>query len=474
MRPFIFSTLLLATLLFALLIRGGDRGEDCWPQFRGPGGSGVSRAGDFPVHFGPNSNVLWKIVLPAGHSSPCIWQDRIFLTGADNGKLETLCINRADGKTLWRREIEPEKIDRGSQNGSPAASTPATDGARVYVYFGSFGLIAYDFAGQEQWRKPLPIPITQHGASTSPVVAGERLLLISDQDVGSYLLAADCRTGKTLWKTERPGFRRGFSTPLLYPGDRPELAIVAGTLRLVAYDLKNGTERWSVSGLPNEMVASPVAGDRLIFVAGWTFGAGVSRLPAFDALLEQGDQNKDGKLTREEAPPGPAQQHFLYLDADKNGFITRQEYESLAKIFAQSQNALLAIRAGGSGDVTTTHVAWKQARGLPYVPSPLCYDGRIYLVKNGGLASCFNAQTGKLFYQEERLGALGDYYASPVAAGGKICVASQQGLMVVFQAGDTLQVLARNALDEPIMATPAIVGNMLYVRTQGHLYAFGK
>ncbi|MBI3851747.1 MAG: PQQ-binding-like beta-propeller repeat protein [Verrucomicrobia bacterium] len=466
--------MLLATLPFALILRGGDRGEDCWPQFRGPGGSGVSRSGDFPVHFGPNSNVLWKVILPAGHSSPCIWRDRIFLTGADNGKLETLCIDRADGKILWRRAIEPEKIDRGSQNSSPAASTPATDGARVYVYFGSFGLIAYDIAGQEQWRKPLPIPITQHGASTSPVVAGDRLLLASDQDVGSYLLAADCRTGKTLWKAERPGFRRGFSTPLLYPGDRPELAIVAGTLRLVAYDLKSGTERWSVSGLPNEMVASPVAGDGLIFVAGWTFGAGVPRLPAFDALLEQGDQDKDGKLSRAEAPPGPAQQQFLYLDADKDGFITRQEYESLAKIFAQSQNALLAVRPGGRGDVTATHVAWKQTRGLPYVPSPLCYDGRIYLVKNGGLASCFDARTGKMFYQEERLGALGDYYSSPVAAGGKICVASQPGVVVVFQAGDALQVLARNALDEPIMATPAIIGHQLYVRTQGHLYAFGK
>ena len=222
------------------------------------------------------------------------------------------------------------------------------------------------------------------------------------------------------------------------------------------------------------MVASPVAGEQMIYVAGWTAGTGVARLPAFDTLLAQGDQNKDEKLTRDEAPAGPAQQHFLYLDANKDGFITRREYESLARIFRRTQNALLAVRPSGTGDVTATHVAWKQTRGLPYVPSPLCYNGRIYLVKNGGLASCFDAQTGKVLYQEERLGALGDYYSSPVAASGKICMASQPGVVVVFQAGDTLQVLARNGLDEPIMATPAIVGNRLYLRTKAHLYAFGE
>src|SRR5262249_481633 len=159
-------------------------------------------------------------------------------------------------------------IERGSRIGTPADSTPATDGARVYVYFGSFGLVCYDFLGNEQWRHPLPTPITQHGASTSPVLAADCLLLACHQHVASSLLAVNCRDGKTIWKTDRSGFRRGFSTPLLWPQKNPQLVILPGTLRAVAYDLKDGSEKWFVRGLPNEMVTSPVAGDGLIFVGG--------------------------------------------------------------------------------------------------------------------------------------------------------------------------------------------------------------
>lgn len=445
----------------------------CWPQFRGPGGSGANPASDFPTHFGPDSNVVWKVPVPSGHSSPCIWGDRIYLTGFENNKLLTVCFDRAAGKLLWRRELEPSKLDRGTALGSPATATPVTDGSRVCVYFGAFGLAAYDVNGSELWRRPIPTPITQHGAGTSPVLAGGRLILNSDQDVGSYLLAVDSQTGATLWRTDRPAFRRGFSTPLLWPADNPEEVIVAGTLRLVSYSVADGSERWSLGGLPNEMVSSPIAGDSLVFVAGWTYGSGVSRMPEFDALLEQGDQNNDGRLSQAEVPSGPAKAHFNYIDADKDGQLSRGEYESMAAIFEKSQNALQAVRPGGAGDVKQTRVAWRQTRGLPYVPSPVCYEGRLYLVKNGGLASCFDSKTGKVLYLEERLGALGDYYSSPVAAGGKICAISQPGVAVVFRAGDRLEVLARNALNEQVLATPAVVEGRLSVRTKGHLYAFG-
>ena len=445
-----------------------------WPQFRGPGGSGIGVT-DFPTHFGPQSNVVWKTALPSGHSSPCIQRGRIFLTGFAEGKLETLCLNQRDGAVLWRRHVEPGgNIERGAQLSHPATATPTTDGERVCVYFGAFGLVTYDVDGTELWRKPLSIPVTQHGAGTSPVLAGDWLILNSDQDVDSHLLAVDKRDGRTVWRTGRPGFHRGFATPLPWPIENPEQIIVPGTLRLVAYNLKDGTERWSVRGLPNEMVSSPVAGDGLIHIAGWTHGSGVGRMPDFDRLLEQGDANQDGQLTRDEAPVGPAKQHFVYVDADKNGRVTREEYAAIARAFDESRNVALAVRPDGRGDVTDTHVVWKATRGLPYVPSPLYYEGRIYLVKNGGLASCLDAATGRMLYQEERLGAMGDYYSSPVAAAGKICVASQPGVVVVYRAGDTLEILARNSLDEPVLATPAIVGGALYVRTQSQLYAFGS
>ncbi|MBI4662131.1 MAG: PQQ-binding-like beta-propeller repeat protein [Verrucomicrobia bacterium] len=445
-----------------------------WPQFRGPGGSGVAIASDPPVVFGPSSNVLWRTPVPAGHSSPCIWDNRIFLTGFENNRLTTLCLDRLNGAILWRREVEPGLRERSSSLGHPAASTPATDGHAAYVYFGPYGLISYDFDGHENWKKPMTTPVTQHGAGTSPIVVDGRLLLNFDQDIGGYLLAVETSTGEAVWKADRSAYRRGFSTPLIWPPEKPELVIVPGTLRLTAYSLANGSERWSVSGLPNEMVTTPVTGGGLIFAAGWSHGAGVSKLPLFATLLEQGDRNGDGKLTREEAPAGPAKQHFLYIDADKDGQATREEWESIARVFEHSQNNLLAVRPDGRGEVTDTHVVWRQKRGLPYVPSPLYYEGRVYLVKNGGLASCFEAATGTVYYQEERLGALGDYYSSPVAANGRIYVASQPGVLVVYRAGEAFEVLARNPLGERLMATPAIVENKLYVRTEKHLYAFGE
>ncbi len=440
-----------------------------WPQFRGPNASGISERGDFPIEFGPETNMLWKVELPPGHSSPCLWGDRIFITGFSENRLKTICLQSADGAVLWEKELPPTRIEAGSRNSSPATATPATDGRRVFVYFGSFGLAAYSPTGAEEWRKPLPVPVTQHGAGTSPVVAGDLVLLNVDQDVGSYLLAVRAGSGETVWRTERPGFRRGFSTPVLCPATNPSLAIIAGTLQAVAYRLSDGSAAWRVAGLPNEMVSTPVLGDGLLFISGWTYGAGARVLPQFQALLEKEDHNGDGKLSRAETPAGPARNNFLYIDANKDGQITKDEWDSIARIFTQSENALQAFQLHGE---QSPELLWKQTRGLPYVPSPLYDGGRIFLIKNGGLASCFDAHTGKVLYQEERIGALGDYYSSPVAAHGKICVASEQGMVVVLAAGDQLRVLARNRIGEPILATPAIGKHTLYVRTLQHLYAF--
>ncbi len=471
---------LLITLLVAQAVCAGN-----WPQFRGPNASGVADECDMPIHFGPTSNVVWKTALPGGHSSPVIWGDKIFLTGFAEGDLQTLCLNRADGRELWRRSVKPTKIERGAHNSHPATSTPCTDGETLLVYFGSFGALAYDFTGKELWRTPLPVPITQHGASSSPALANDLLILQRDADFDSHLLALDKQTGKIAWKIERPEARRSFSTPLVFGGvgraatddaSQREAShlqlIVPGTLRVAAYDASNGRELWTVRGLPNEMCSSPIFGDGFIFIAGWTPGAGVATLPSFDTLLERGDANRDGKLSQPEAPPGPSKQQFLYTDANKDGFITRTEWEAISEIFSKSENVALAIRPGGIGDVTKTHVAWRQTRGLPYVPTPLLYQHRLYLIRNGGLLSCFNATNGTPYFQEERIGALGDYYASPVAARGNVCVVSQSGTVTILAAGDELKVLAKNSLGESVLATPAIANNTLYLRTTTALYAF--
>lgn len=472
MRPLSPTPFKRITVLVGLVLLPCVVPAENWPRFRGPNGSGVSSEGRFPIEFGPGNNELWMTPLPSGHSSPCIWGDRIFLTGYDGVNLLTWALDRTTGRVLWQKQVAPTAIEQGSRNGNPASSTPATDGERVHVYFGSFGLVTYDVTGNELWRKPLPVPVTQHGAATSPIVVNGTLILANDQDVNSYLLAVDARSGETLWKTPRAGYRRGFSTPIVWPETNPTDVILPGTLRLNAFSLKDGRERWVARGLPNEMVSSPVLANGRIYVAGWTAGSGVPSLATFDQLLALGDADQDERLTRDEAPSGPARMHFAYIDADKDGAINREEWETLVEIFESSQNNLLAVRPGGHGDITATHIDWSFDRGLPYVPSPLVYEGRVYLVKNGGIATCLDAAAGTVFFQEERLGAIGDYYSSPVGAGGYVMMISQPGTAVVLKADDELKVVARNKLDGTVMATPAIIGNTLYVRTEHGLGAY--
>jgi outer membrane protein assembly factor BamB len=366
-----------------------------------------------------------------------------------------LALNRHDGSLLWKKSIPPTKIERGHRNGTPANSTPTTDGKSVFVYFGSYGLVSYDFEGQEKWRHPLPVPVTQHGASSSPIIANGRIFLQIDQDIDSHILCVDAATGKKLWTSPRPGFRRGFSTPIAWPPNEPKLLITSGTLRVSAYDISNGQLAWEVGGLPNETVASPAFDENHLFVSGWTMGAGVSRIPSYNELLEH-DENEDGTIARSEAT-GPARMHFPYIDADKNGNIDRTEWETMSDIFNKSENALLALKPGKSLNSTPT-LSWKQTRGLPYVPSPLAYEGHVYLVKNGGMISCMNAQSGDVLYREERLGALGDYYASPIAVGKHIVAASQSGIVTVIEAGPPkMNIVFQVDFDDKIMATPAVV-----------------
>jgi outer membrane protein assembly factor BamB len=457
------------------VVRAGAR----WPQFRGPAGSGVADGGTLPAQFGTSEQVVWKTALPPGHSSPCIWDDRIFLTAIDGDKLEIICLDRRSGRIEWRKAAPAERIENVHSIGSPAAPTPTTDGKHLFVYFGSYGLLCYDLDGHEIWKKPLPIPITgDFGAGTSPVLAGDRVILNCDQDHGSFVMAVDKKTGQTAWKQDRAGFPRGFATPFVWRHDDVEELVVAGTLRIKSYNLADGSERWTVRGLSRIVCPTPTAGNGLLFVAGWAPGGDPGSrviIPPFAGFAAEHDTDADGKLSKAEWPDdgGAISRRWKHFDGDKNGTVTRVEWDHMAGIFAEARNVLLAIRPNGKGDITDTHVAWTYTRALPYVPSPLVHDGHVYLVKNGGIVTCLDARNGEKRF-EGRLGALGEYYASPVAGDGKVYLASQSGTVVVLAAGTTLDVIARNDLGEPIMATPAIVDGKLYVRTEGHLYAFGQ
>lgn len=447
-----------------------------WPQFRGPGGSGVADGQKPPVHFGPGSNELWKVSVPSGASSPCIWGNSIFLTAFKDGKLETISLNRRNGQVQWRRLAPTKQIEKFHvTEGSPASATPVTDGRKVISYFGSCGLVCYDFSGKEKWRLELPTArqAGDFGSGTSPILAGKLVLVNRDQAKDSELIAVDVRTGKIAWRANRSDLNSSFSTPIAWKHKGVEVVVVPGYLELRAYDLKNGSERWRVRGLPSAVCTTPVLGDGLLFFAGWSPGGGDAPMPSFKSMAERSDLDKDGVITYEEANEG-MKSFFASYDQNGDKRLTREEWDGFRAALAKGQNSLLAVRPGGEGDVTESHVAWKQTRGLPYVPSPLFYRGNVYIVKDGGMVSCFQASTGEPVYQQERIGAVGSYYTSPVAADGRIYVASVNGVLSVIQAGDKPEVIGRADFKERLVATPALVDNKLFIRTADHLWAFGK
>ena len=473
-----------------------------WPQFRGPSGSGIAaEPSNPPSEFAPDKRVLWKTALPSGHSSPSIWGGRIFLTGFDKqaNKLEVLAFDRNDGKILWRRAIAATAFEEIHSLSSLATATPATDGERVYAYFGSFGIVCFDFDGNLQWSIPLPLAhIVPHGSGTSLIVEGERVILNRDEVPDSYLLAVDRRTGKVLWKQKQymgdPERRNGGkATPVVWRGGGKEEVILHRRGEIVGYDLATGLRKWWVRA-ETQGAGTPVASSNAIYVGTW-FNTGepdlMVPLPDFDSLLKQYDKDHDGKLSVQEFPEKlliahrigldgiegadnsrPSRSIFLAADINKDGRIDRREWEAYAKnmVDPPSQHGLLSIKPGGSGDVTSTHVLWKEPKGVPEVPAPLYYKQRLYMIA-GGVVTCLDAENGKPIYRG-RLAA-GAYFASPVAAAGRIYFASSEGVVTVIDGGDELQVRARNDLNEPIFATPAIIGEVIYVRTAGFLYAFG-
>ena len=470
-----FVCLLLSLWLILALCPTGVTAAVAWPQFRGFNCAGVSERDKPPVEFGPTNNLIWKIDMPPGLSSPCLWEDRIFLTSFRKPHLETICIRRRDGKILWRQRAPADEIEEFNPTSSPASATPVTDGKLVYVYFGSCGVLAYNFEGQEQWRKPLPLVTSLNGSGCSPALMDGLLIINRDQEDGkSSLLALEARDGRTVWETPRPEFGSGYATPVLWQRGDVNDVVLAGSLRLVGYSLKDGSERWSAYGLEGLSVCpTPVVGDGRLFAASRSFGG--SNLPTFSKTLADMDKDSDGKIARDEGTGLLASKAiFNAIDTSKDGFLVEQEWNAYTSLIARGDYGVFALRPPGTGDVTSTHVVWKQKRGVATVPSPLFYRGRIYLVQDGGRVTCYDAKTGDAIFQQERVGADGEYFASPVAADGKIYLASVRGIMSVVEAGDGLKVLAKTALDDRIMATPAVADHKLYVRTAKYLWAFGK
>ena len=449
-----------------------------WLQFRGPNCSGVSESAKPPTEFAPGTNQLWKIAAPPGMSSPCVWNDRIFLTAFEDGKLETVCYQRRDGKLLWKADAKAKKIEEfNSSEGSPAASTPATDGKHVVSYFGSCGLICYDTKGKELWRHALPTAQTagSFGTGGSPIIVDGLVLVSRDQVTGCSLLAVDLKTGEKVWEAARTDVSPGFGTPILWKNEGVKEIVMPGSFKLKGYDLKTGAEHWSLAGMPSFTCTTPVVGPDMLYFAGWSPGKEAGTGPSWDGMVKPADKDNDGVVTLEEAKAAHMDAFFKSLDFNADGKLTPEDLAAMQAMMAKGENVLVAVKPGGKGVLTENQIAWKQTRGLPYVPSPLFYKDSVYIVRDGGIISSYDAKTGKPHYQQERIDAIGNYYASPVAADGRIYVASLNGRMTVLAAGGELpKVLHRADFGERISATPALVGKALYLRTATALYAFGK
>lgn len=416
-----------------------------WPQFRGPNAAGVSTNRELPDTWSASENVAWKADLPGrSWSSPVVWGDRVFLTAVVNSgpaeepkkglyfggdrpapspsehSWKVLCLDLATGKRLWE-----ETVHRGAPQtpihlkSSYGAETPVTDGERVYALFGNLGVFAFTLDGRAVWSKKLEPRKTRFGWGTaaSPVCHGGRLYVVNDNEEHSEVFALDAATGREVWRLDRDE-KSNWATPFLWThGQRTEL-VTPGSHAVRSYDLE-GQLLWSFAGMSSIAIPTPVAGDGLLFVS--------------------------------------------------SGYV------------GDKFRPLYAIRPGARGDLTlrtgettSVFVAWSDPVGGPYNPSPIHYDGRVYVLYDRGLISAYEAKTGKRLYDRERLPDGFAFTTSPWAANGRIYCLNENGVCYVVRAGDAFELLHTNRLadDDMCMATPALAGDRLLVRTSARLYCF--
>jgi outer membrane protein assembly factor BamB len=399
----------LMILLLAALLAAQD-----WTRFRGPDGAGLAGDVELPETW-TESDYKWKVSVPGlGHGQPVAWGDKLFLLSSRNDGQErlVLCLSAADGKTLWTAAV-PMATHKKHKDSSYASGTPVVDAERVYAVFASpqqHLVKAFDHSGRELWGADLGPFQSEHGHASSPVLFEGRLIVQNDQIGESSVVAFDAKTGERAWTCpRRPDGKASFSTPTILqrPGKSPELLLSCTAFGLSSIDAASGRPNWEARVFDKRTVSSPVvAGDLVIGTCGEGSGA----------------------------------------------------------------NTVVAVKLGGKGDVTASHVAWKIQKSAPYVPTPLVSGNRVYLLHDKGFVSCAEASTGRIVWTD-RVG--GSFYGSPVLAGGKLYALSMQGECVVLAAGDEYKVLGKNPLGEGSHSTPCVAGGRLYLRTFGHLLCVG-
>ena len=483
-----------------------------WNRFRGPHGSGVAVGCQPPVRVGKDCEA-WRVPIPQGLSSPVLSESQIFLTAVGEGELMTIALDKKSGKELWRRFAPVKATEKVHRAASQASPTVLVDEQYIIVYFGSYGLLCYDHDGNEVWKKPIPTPQTLYGMASSPVGFGEMVIMVLDDDRNlpgsklsrSKVIAYEKATGKEAWKTARPFSRSGWSTPIIWYHKVGTDLVVLGDGRLNGYDPKTGEGKWHTTGFSRETIAVPVANRDHVFASSSRRGgdgdAETNPKPFWDAILPF-DKNKNGKIERSEMKvpftfpfrpelpvdhpgfgfPMPVDLKkreervdwiLSWFDKDKDQAWSEEEFMKGFKD-KPGKPLLVAVRPGGSGNVTETHASWSVNRNIPEIPSPLLHDGIIYLIRAGGVLAATDAQNGEIIYRNRISSLGGQCTASPVYANGHLYLVASHGVISVVATGRKFREIHSYDLGEESETTPAIDRNSIYIRTGRHLISFRK
>jgi outer membrane protein assembly factor BamB len=468
------SLQLAARVGIALLLGAISGPAAGWPQFRGPNGTGVADGHPLPEQI-RRGNELWRRPAAPGHSSPVVANGHVYLTAAAGDELLTVALDARSGKELWRRNLPRSREEHLDKRNHPASPSPAADRDRVVVFFPDFGLLAYNHAGRELWRVPLGPFDNSYGMGASPVLVDGKVVLVCDQSSKSFIAAFHGRTGRLIWKRDRPHAISGHSTPAVHRSGRSTLVLAPGSFRMDAYDVETGEPVWWLDRLPSEMKSAPVVQGGVVFVSGYNLAENEPgrqiQVASFKDVLGTHDRNRDGLLARDESPDEMTRRYYPYLDLDHNGRMDEREWAIYAEAF-KAENSLQAVRLGGRGDVTAANVIWKYHRSIPQLPSVLAYRGDVYMISDNGVLTVLDAATGHVRKQWRLNGVSGAYFASPVAGDGKVIFVSNDGAVTVLRAGGEYDVLSHAQFEETVFATPAIAAGKLYLRTASTLFCF--
>jgi len=468
-----------------------------WLQFRGPNASGIAPENAVPpVHFNADTNVLWKIEMLSGWSSPCIVNEKIFLTGFDDSDslLYTMAINRENGEILWKNSLTPNGYYDKHPIQTYANSTVASNGKRIFGSFPNYGMIAYDLDGNKAWDFTHEIVSKfNYGGASSPVVVDSVIVILINSGQDPRIMALDTRSGDPVWTIRATELvwasMAGTATPAVYN----DLLIMHFQWALVAYNLRNQEVEWWLN-TPTTAVGTPVITDNLLYLNTWTQGGekkGRGQIISFLEMLKLCDENANGRIEKDEfsddmnlytrpenmdAPYGNMyfkdDIFFIYFDSNRDQAIEESEWTYMLEYAAPyiEDHGMLALPVEGSGERTFTEIKWKVNEDTPETPSPLVVRDHVVFIKDGGIVTVVDKESGEVVHKD-RIGAAGGYLSSPMLAGNKIYTCSYNGIVSVLSAED-FSVLASNKLKEKIGASPVAVDDVLYIRTDRHLYAF--